>query len=81
MKDLTKPRPSKVREVTYVTDKGNFSSYVRKIMNLNLYVLIFRDNSTICLNRRFCFFRRSLLYLYYWLINTYMINTTTFGQK
>ncbi|WP_139796082.1 hypothetical protein [Clostridium acidisoli] len=48
MKALTMLKPSKVREVTYVTSKGNFSSFVRKIMNLNLYVLIFRDNSTIC---------------------------------
>ncbi|WP_176212693.1 hypothetical protein [Clostridium acidisoli] len=49
MEELTRLNPSKVREVTYVTDKGNFSSYVRKIMNL--YVLIFIANSTICFNR------------------------------
>ncbi|WP_176212633.1 hypothetical protein [Clostridium acidisoli] len=55
MEELTRLKPSKVREVTYATGKGNFSFYVRKIMNLNLYVLIFRENSTICFNRRFCF--------------------------
>ncbi|WP_176212715.1 hypothetical protein [Clostridium acidisoli] len=48
MKDLTMLKPSKVREVTYVTGKGNFSSYVRKMVNLNLYILVSKDNSTIC---------------------------------
>ncbi|WP_176212659.1 hypothetical protein [Clostridium acidisoli] len=55
MKVLTLLNPSKVREVTYVTGKGNFSSYVRKIMNLFLYTLLFKDNSNIYFNRRFCF--------------------------
>ncbi|WP_176212731.1 hypothetical protein [Clostridium acidisoli] len=55
MEELTRLKPSKVREVTYVTSKGKFSSYVRKIVNLNLYILVYKDNFTICFNRRFCF--------------------------
>ncbi|WP_176212750.1 hypothetical protein [Clostridium acidisoli] len=51
MEELTMLKPPKVREVTYVTGKGNFSSYVRKSMNL--YVLISKYNSTIYFNRRF----------------------------
>jgi hypothetical protein len=36
MEELTRLKPSKVREVAYASGKGRFSSYVRKIMNLNL---------------------------------------------
>ncbi|WP_278326940.1 hypothetical protein [Clostridium acidisoli] len=43
MKELTRLEPSKVREVTYVTSKEN------------LYILVYKYNSTICFNRRFCF--------------------------
>ncbi|WP_176212706.1 hypothetical protein [Clostridium acidisoli] len=58
---MTRLKPSKVREVIYATGKGNFSSYVRKIMNLNLYTKITLQYVLIV---GFAF-RRSLLYSYY----------------